>query len=448
MYRANWEKLPNCRVEEEIVLVRDLRASKTPKVVIVLILALTFSLATSIAESGLIDERLQVIDSQYQDNVFGGANQPTLRITFVPGNDLVDNGNYAVIVDVDGDGNVNDEPNSSYVETGAAIPNASKLVTWNINEKLTSLKEGSYQIFVVIDNLPNGTIDWGEEVKVFDVKDESGNIGIALSSGTVHDDLRNKFDSLSDNLTISGGDPTWKIVDKDKNRTYIIRKSGDKLDVYQKIERDEDAERFTLDKTLEITEVDVDPDTFSPNGDGVNDTVTIYYTLSESLSGPGEEVVITIGEDLLVSPARPTPDRREGRNSVVWNGKDGVGNYVEDDTYTIKIVAKDGGGSEVTATIPVKVRADVPEVISTIPGADSYVSALTEVSAQLKDNSGEGIDLEKSKIWSEYPSGDKMDGSQRDDGENAIRWIFSSPLPGDGSADGEQVGWAVEPDRG
>jgi len=413
-----------------------------PKTVIAyLALALIFGLAISIAEAGLLEEDLQVIDNEYQDEVFGGSEQPTLIITFTPGDDLVDNGDYAVIVDADDDGDFDDEPNSSYIETGTAVPDSPRSVTWSINSKLSSLKDGNYDIAVVIDNLPNGKIDWGDEVSLFSVTDATEVTNITGSLPAIHDDLRSKFGengiSLSNNLTVSGSDPRWEIADNDKNRTYIVRAEGGNLRVSQEIERDDDEEDFTLDRTLEITEVDVDPDIFSPNGDGVRDTTTIYYTLSESLTGRDEEMVITIGEGQLSSPAKPVAGTGKGRNSVVWDGKDGVGRYVEDGTYTIKIEAKDLGGNEATATTQVKARTELPEVVSTVPELDSFVAILTEVKATLKDNSGEGIDLEKSKIRLKDPPGKEVAGFQRDDGEAIIRWRLSSPLPGDGSVDGQ-----------
>jgi len=258
---------------------------------------LVFSLTASIAgAANYFEERLQVIDSLYQDTVFGGRNlsgqRQNLIITFTPGNDLADDlpsgtdGYYAVIVDADNDGSFSDEPNSSYVDSGVAKPNEPKTVTWDISSKLSNLPDGEYRVGAVIFN--TNKVDWSK---------------------------------------------TW----------------------------DQESDRCTIDKTLEVTDVTADPIIFSPNGDGVKDTTTIYYTLSESLSRQYSEVTITIGESggtkQLNPPAKPTAGTASGTNIVVWDGKDGVGRYAEDGDYQVKIFAKDAGGNEVSNTsLLVKVR--------------------------------------------------------------------------------------------
>ncbi len=195
--------------------------------------------------------------------------------------------------------------------------------------------------------------------------------------------------------------------------------------------------RFILDTTLTITEVIADPAIFSPNGDGIKDTTTIYYTLSEDLTSRYSEITITIGDTgqkILTAPAKPIPGTRKGRNSVIWNGRDGLGRYVEDGVYTVRIAASDAGGNEATASVTVKALTKAPDVVSTIPEKDSFVSTLTEVSAQLKDNSGEGIDLTKTTIRLLDISNREVAGTQSVD---KISWKPLSPLPGDGSKDGK-----------
>jgi len=351
-------------LREEIALIQNLRGIKMPKTFIVsLAFMLVFSLAASIAGADLFEEGLQIIDNEYQDKVFGGDEQQELIITFIPdlnhdaGEDDGKDGDYAIIVDVDDDGDFNDD---DIIVQGNAVNGT--LVTYRMNRsKLSGIADGKYELAVVIDDIANGKIDWGDE--------------------------------------------------------------------------DDDTENFTLDRTLTITEVAVDPETFSPNGDGVNDKVTIYYTLSESLSGSNQEVTITVGADKLIVPARPTAGTAKGRNSVSWDGKDGLGNYVEDDTYNIKIEAKDRGGNEEEKGTTVKVSTKKPE-IDLIEPAEDFVRTLTEVKAQLTDHSGEGLDLDKSTIKLKNPSGDEIAGTKSTSGLDTIILKLSSVLPGDGSADG------------
>jgi len=342
---------------------------------------LVFSLTTSIAgAANFFTGRLSVIDSDYQDTVFGGRNlqsqRQNLLITFTPDNlpapDEV--GDYAVIVDVNGDGDFSNEPDSSYIDKGEAKNGVTKIITWDVGSKLSSLPDGRYRLAVVID----------------DTKDNPANIDWSASS----------------------------------------------------VHRDQETADVTIDKTLTITELAADPVLFSPNGDGIKDTTIIYYTLSESLFGRYSLVTVTIGESggtkQLAVPAKPVAGTSQGRNSVVWDGKDGLGRYAEDGDYQVKIHAEDNGGNVVESTsLLVKVRTKQPDIASTIPAVDGFVSTLTEVKAQLKDDSGEGIDLTNSIIKLLDPSNADVPGSQSDDGVSTIRWKLSGSLPGDGSKDGK-----------
>jgi flagellar hook assembly protein FlgD/methionine-rich copper-binding protein CopC len=329
---------------------------------------LVFSLTASIGMAdNFFAENLDVIDSAYQDTVFGGRNlsnqQQNLIISFTPGDDLTVTGDYAVIVDVDKDGDFSDEPGTSYIEKGDAVPNTAKTITW----AGSSLPDGRYELAVVIDDKKNGSIDW--------------------SDGTVN--------------------------------------------------RDQDTENITLDKTLSVTEVTADPITFSPNGDGIKDTTTIFYTLSESLAGAYSGVTITVGESTSgLVPAKLGAGTAAGRNSTIWDGKDGLGRNVDEGGYQVKIIAKDNGGNEVSVTTTVKVSITPPTITPT-PKQDTFNATLPEVSAVLKDNSGEGIDLTQSTIRLLDPSNANVPGTQLEVGTDTIKWKLSGTLPGDGSKDGK-----------
>ena len=100
---------------------------------------------------------------------------------------------------------------------------------------------------------------------------------------------------------------------------------------------------FTVDTTApSITGVSDIPDPFSPNGDGVKDTTTISYTVSEAstvnlaVTDAGANPVAT-----LVNGAEQGP----GSFSAVWDGKGGNGQTVADGTYTYNIRAADAAGN-------------------------------------------------------------------------------------------------------
>jgi methionine-rich copper-binding protein CopC/flagellar hook assembly protein FlgD len=239
-------------------------------------------------------------------------------------------------------------------------------------------------------------------------------------------------------ITLVANDLTSRNIKDGNYRLAVVIFDGDKID--WTLDTDDGTENITLDTSVPtVTEFTADPNPFSPNGDGVKDTTTIYYTLSESLSGNDSVITMTIGEGTLNVPAKPTPGTLSGRNTVIWDGKDGLGRYVDQGDYLVKIHAVDAGGNvnQNNFSFTVKVRTKQPEISSTTPALDGFVSTLLEVKAQLKDNSGEGLDLTNSLIKLLDPSSVTVPGSQSDDGTNTLRWKLSTTLAGDGSKDGK-----------
>ena len=231
-------------------------------------------------------------------------------------------------------------------------------------------------------------------------------------------------------VTLVANDLTSRNIKDGNYRLAVVIFDGDKID--WTLDTDDRTENITLDTSVPtVTEFTADPNPFSPNGDGVKDTTTIYYTLSESLSGSDSEITMTIGEGLLNVPAKPTPGTSSGRNTIIWDGKDGLGRYVDQGDYLVKIHAVDAGGNvnQNNFSFTVKVRTKQPEISSTTPAVDGFVSTLLEVKAQLKDNSGEGLDLTNSLIKLLDPSNVNVPGSQSDDGTNTLRWklIYYAP---------------------
>jgi spore germination protein YaaH len=81
---------------------------------------------------------------------------------------------------------------------------------------------------------------------------------------------------------------------------------------------------------------------FSPNGDGVRDTISVRYTLPTPVSSM--QVDIVDASDRLVRRltlgAQPA-----GSNVVSWNGRTSAGAYAADGRYLIKILVTDGSGA-------------------------------------------------------------------------------------------------------
>ena len=143
-------------------MVHDLRGNKMPKTVIMFFaFTLVLSLAASIAGAdNFFEEKVQVIDNKYLDDVFGGDDQQDTIISFTPGDDLTHydgeadgvDGDWAIIVDADGDGDFIDDQvlASGNAESGSAV-------TYYLNRsQLASLPDGIYKVAVLIDNIANG----------------------------------------------------------------------------------------------------------------------------------------------------------------------------------------------------------------------------------------------------------------------------------------------------
>ncbi|MBI5574460.1 MAG: lamin tail domain-containing protein, partial [Elusimicrobia bacterium] len=109
-----------------------------------------------------------------------------------------------------------------------------------------------------------------------------------------------------------------------------------------------------------ISNVLVAPSVFSPNGDELFDSTTIYYSVSQDVS-----VAIKVYDsgDTLVKTLLDNVFKSSGTHNEIWDGKNSSGYYVATGTYTIKIDAVNSGA--ITAnTVSVNVKVD-----NTLPSA-------------------------------------------------------------------------------
>src|SRR5262249_25890166 len=106
---------------------------------------------------------------------------------------------------------------------------------------------------------------------------------------------------------------------------------------------------------------------FSPNGDGQDDSVDVYYCLSESanvtidVTGSSSDVVRTLEDD--VSHAGGTYCSG-WNNYVVWDGKDDAGRVVPGGVYTVRVRAVDGSGQTGEDTVQVGVDTRTPGALT------------------------------------------------------------------------------------
>lgn len=214
---------------------KDLRGKKMSKLITASIaFVLIFSLTASIAgAANFFEESLSVTNNTDQETIGTGQN---LNITFTP-KDLTADGHYAVIVDVNENGDYDDDP---VIKEGKAVNSQSTSVTLVAND-LTSrnIKDGDYRLAVVI--FDGDKVDWTLD-----------------------------FDSDTASIILDTSVPT-------------------------------------------VTEFTADPNPFSPNGDGVKDTTTIYYTLSESLSGRYSVMTMLAGAEVKIAPSAGVMDVTFGK---------------------------------------------------------------------------------------------------------------------------------------
>jgi len=94
---------------------------------------------------------------------------------------------------------------------------------------------------------------------------------------------------------------------------------------------------------LQVTDVTASPDPFSPNDDGIKDTVDITFTLV----GGAAHVDLNIydAEDDLIATLLQEKLAEAGENIATWDGRDDFGNTVADGTYTYKLIIEGSAGA-------------------------------------------------------------------------------------------------------
>ncbi|MFA5859458.1 MAG: LamG-like jellyroll fold domain-containing protein [Elusimicrobiota bacterium] len=118
------------------------------------------------------------------------------------------------------------------------------------------------------------------------------------------------------------------------------------------------------------------PTIFSPNNDGITDTVTINYTLSDNYSAyiPKLSISIYDSSDNLIRTLADNVKRELGTNTELWDGKDNSGAVVPTGIYTYIITAVDKSGNVSQPQTGI-IKIDLtPPVSVAVPGTPSYTS--------------------------------------------------------------------------
>jgi len=108
------------------------------------------------------------------------------------------------------------------------------------------------------------------------------------------------------------------------------------------------------------------PDTFSPDGDGTNDTSTIGFELNVTA-----DVTVTVMDGATTIKELASEVMNAGTHNVVWDGEDTGGTTVDEGDYTVEIEATNSEGSDLAE---VDVAVDMQAV-------SAYCAGFTDVAA-------------------------------------------------------------------
>ncbi|MCD6575325.1 hypothetical protein J7K97_06585, partial [Candidatus Aerophobetes bacterium] len=176
---------------------------------------------------------------------------------------------------------------------------------------------------------------------------------------------------------------------------------------------------ITIDTTPpQITGVSISPNPFSPNDDGVKDTVVINFTLSGAAASQNKVEIRDTSGNLIrtlddeISP----PGGADGANSVSWDGKDWAGSYVLDGSYYYEIWAVDSAGN--TSFFRGVVRVD-----KTFPSTDIQVLSNPPTAASAHVSPFDASDLGVSPPTGLYISDVQENGEWQTSDESGIQSV-------------------------
>ena len=291
---------------------------------------------------------------------------------------------------------------------------------------VTDGARGDYRIIIDVHG-PGGI---GAPDGEFDPDDDWLIIG-AIGSGATENDapkvIRQEWDG-NDRSSEQEAPPTARTV---MDGTYEIRVD---IDGFQdgRVDgvfgaRESRTASATIDTAPPQSSVQVSRREFSPNSDGVKDSTSIGYILSEN--------VATLQFEFLESnrPAIPLSGRSQGNNAFTWNGNDSFGTPLTDGSYDLQLRGSDYGGNIGEYSIGAITIDTAPPSISRItPSGNTFqIAPISVFEAVVNPDGGSAIDFDPSaaKIALENENGDSIAGSLRsDESENRLTLTLNSPL--------------------
>jgi methionine-rich copper-binding protein CopC len=202
--------------------------------------------------------------------------------------------------------------------------------------------------------------------------------------------------------------------------------------------------QIVIDTTAPTVSLDVA--SVSPNGDGVQDTATVTYAVSEA-GGDGEFTMS--GGPVLNAPAISLPSTVPTSGVATWAGTDVTGAALPDGAYEITLTVVDLGGNVGSASTSVIVDTDAPLLTDLQPAAGSRLnSAVSEIVVVLDPLLGAALDLDGATITLTGSGGAVAGTLEQDVAANTVRLRLDTPLTTSAENDTYSIDVAVSDEAG
>ena len=149
---------------------------------------------------------------------------------------------------------------------------------------------------------------------------------------------------------------------------------------------------FSIDNVMEISDLGIDKNLFSPNGDGLLDDVTIHYRIDEYATVDVEVFQLKKNADGYyvadTTPVRTIASGLQhtgGTASAVWDGKDYSGIVLPDGRYALAVSSEDTCGNATMKWIDTEVDNSLSTTIITYPGPTDSLGNIIEIRGTADD---------------------------------------------------------------
>lgn len=150
---------------------------------------------------------------------------------------------------------------------------------------------------------------------------------------------------------------------------------------------------FQFDGSVAGAAESLDRALFSPNGDGVADSVSITYAVDESArvdidvfqaTGPDVNGQMHISGNRLVSLAEQE-STLAGTSSTEWDGREASGGVVQDGKYGVQVTFTDSCGNVTKLVRYVEVDSTLPTISVNYPASTSVLPLIVEIQGAISD---------------------------------------------------------------